>query len=207
MTTCQTAKDLIDKVVDGTIDSSRLDTLKRHIETCAACRAEFERCQLLEEVITDAFTSETAPERARERIVEKITLQPQAQVRPIRFGTAWVTTAVAATVTLAAGLLVGFAAGRRPVTKPPEPALPEPLSLVQTPMQVGELEGTVLVKHEGSNSWNHLESGATVHLGDTFHSTARSGFVLQLAGKASTIEVNQNSMLALTSYKPSTPNK
>jgi FecR-like protein/putative zinc finger protein len=202
MITCQTAKDLIEKLLDGTVDNEQLRQLKTHAESCAACRLELERCQLIEEVVTDAFISQTPPQKARERIVAEIASQPRAQVQTVRFGMGWARTAVAAAVTLTAGLLIGFAAGRRPATKPPE-APP----LVRTPMQVGNLQGTVLVKHEGSDSWIHLKRDASVYRGDTFHSIARSGFILKLAGKASTLEVGQNSMLALKSYKPPTSNK
>ncbi len=199
MISCQRAKDLIESVVDGTIDSDQLDVLKTHTETCAACRAELARCHLVEEVVKDAFVSQTGAEQAGERIAERIAAQPQAPVRTVRYGAGWARMAVAAAVVLAAGLLIGFVAGR---IHPGKSAGAPPL--VQVPMQVGDLEGTVLVKHDNSDVWEPLQSGAAVYLGDMFHSTPRSGFVLELEDNESTIEVNQNSMLALTSYNGET---
>ena len=106
--------------------------------------------------------------------------------------------AVAAGVLLAVGCLAGFALGRAGFAREAkEPAL------TRVPLHVTELHGTVLVRHQGYDMWHALERGSDVCLGDTFHSTAKSGFVLQLA-KDSTIEVDQNSMLALTSYNGQT---
>jgi len=66
-------------------------------------------------------------------------------------------------------------------------------------MRIGHLEGTVLVRHEHSDVWEPLQSGAVVYLGDTFRSTPKSDFVLDL-GNNSTIEVNPSSMLVLAEY-------
>ena len=57
----------------------------------------------------------------------------------------------------------------------------------------------VLVRHDGSDSWQPLQSGAVVYRGDMFHSVAKAEFVLDL-GNNSTIKVNPNSMLVLVAY-------
>jgi ferric-dicitrate binding protein FerR (iron transport regulator) len=61
----------------------------------------------------------------------------------------------------------------------------------------------VLVRHKGSDLWQVLETGSNVYLGDTFHSAAKSAFILELEDE-STIEVNQNSMLVLKLYNGET---
>ena len=48
-----------------------------------------------------------------------------------------------------------------------------------------------------------LEVGSNIYLGDTFHSTAKSAFILKL-DKESTLELNQNSMLVLRLYNDET---
>ena len=53
-----------------------------------------------------------------------------------------------------------------------------------------------MVRHEGSDVWQALEAGSNIYLGDTFHSTARSAFVLKQDDE-STLELNQNGMLVL----------
>ena len=70
-------------------------------------------------------------------------------------------------------------------------------------MKVARLEGTVLVKHQDSDLWYPLMPGSGIYLGDTFHSTAKSAFVLELEDK-STLELNQNSMLVLKLYNGET---
>jgi len=72
------------------------------------------------------------------------------------------------------------------------------------PMKVGRLEGTVLVKHEGSELWYPLSSDSEIYLGDTFHSVAKSALVLELLDNQSTLELNQNSMLVLKLYNGET---
>jgi len=54
-----------------------------------------------------------------------------------------------------------------------------------------------------SDVWQALEAGSDIYLGDTFHSTARSAFVLKL-DDVSTLELNQNSMLVLKLYNDET---
>ncbi len=196
MTSCDIAKNLIEKVLEGTISEAELAELRSHAETCEACREEFGRCNLLEEVVKDAFVSSTAAEQARTQVLAKLAAEPRRQGRAIRLS--WMRTAVAAGLVLGVGLLLGFLVGRTPLDTPSDTP-----SLVRVPMQVGTLEGTVLVRHESSDVWQPLQSGAPVYLGDTFHSTPKSGFTLEL-GSSSTINVNQNSMLALTSYNGKT---
>ena len=73
----------------------------------------------------------------------------------------------------------------------------------KVPMKVARLEGTVLVKHQDSDSWFPLRSNSDIYLGDTFHSAWKSGLVLEV-GNQSTLELNQNSMLVLKSYNGGT---
>jgi hypothetical protein len=94
------------------------------------------------------------------------------------------------------GLLLGFVAGKAHRRGQPQ----TPPSLVRVPMRVADLEGTVLVRHDHSDLWQPLRSGDPVYLGDTFHSMPKSDFVLVLKDNKSTINVNPNSMLALTTY-------
>ena len=196
MNDCQRYEDLIERYLDGTLADSQLAELEAHAEQCEPCRREFDRVALLGETIRESFAPGLAAERARASVVAKLETQPQ------RHGGAtwslWGRMAVAAGVLLAVGCLAGFALGRagapKELQRPP---------LTPLPLQVAELHGTVLVRHHGYDMWHALEAGSDVCLGDTFHSTAKSGFVLQLA-RDSTIELAQNSMLALTSYNGQT---
>jgi len=195
---CEKYKKLIEKYVDGTINDSELAELKAHTKTCQSCREEFESCVGLENVVREAFLSRTGAEEAKASLMARLAAEPSAPARRIRYGPAWLAdrrASIAAGILLAIGLTLGFAMGRASIV---EPTLAE-----KVPMRVSELDGTVLVKHKGFDVWQTLEAGENVHLGDTFHSAVKSGFVLELEDK-STIEVNQNSMLALKLYNGQT---
>ena len=193
MMTCQTAQDLIEKILEGTIGRTELAELQTHTETCPACRAELQRCNLLEEVLKDAFVPSTPAEQARVQVLAKVAARPRPHAGPMPLS--WMRTAVAAGAVMTVGLLLGFVAGKAHRRGPPQTP-----PLVRVPMQVADLEGTVLVRHDHSDLWQPLRSGAPVYLGDTFHSMPKSDFVLVLKDKKSTIKVNPNSMLALTTY-------
>ncbi len=201
MITCKICRDLIEQYLDGIIGDTQLEELKTHAETCDACREEFERCGLMQDVIKDAFVPGTSSEQARGVILERLSEGGGSRVRDTNAGRirlTWTRRAVAAGILLAAGLTLGFALGRADSVKPGGVAL-----AAEVPMQVGNLQGTVLVRHAGMDVWDILEAGSTIRLGDKFHSTARSGFALQLDDK-STVELNQNSMLVLKSYNGET---
>ena len=199
MTTCEKYKNLIEKYIEGTIIDGQLADLKTHAETCESCREEFERCVLLQDVVRQAFSSPMAAEHAGASLVARLSEEPNLRLRSTRFGTALFAgkrAAIAAGILLAIGLLLGFTIGRA--------GNPAQIPLTaQVPINVGKIDGTVLVRHEGSDVWRALEAGSNIYLGDTFHSTAGSAFALNLDGE-STLELNQNSMLVLKLYNGQT---
>ncbi len=196
MTDCTKYKNLIEKYLDGIILDSELAELRAHTQTCPPCRREFDRCVVMQKAIGQAFSSGVSAEQAGARLLEKLSARPTRFVGPVRFA-GW-RAAIAAGIVLAAGLLVGFGLGRAGF-------LGQAVSPVtaQVPIRVGEIEGMVLVRHEGSGLWRALEAGSKIHLGDTFHAAANSACVLKLADE-STLELNQNSMLVLKSYNGAT---
>jgi predicted anti-sigma-YlaC factor YlaD len=196
MSDCQTYRNLIDEYLDGTITGTQLDELKEHARECRSCGQEFKRCALMQDIVQDAFAGATDSSGARTRVMAGLAAQPRPRVYRLSLSRA--TLAVAATILVAVGLLLGLAFGRAGSIKPAGVPLP-----AQVPMSVADLRGTILVRHEGSDVWQVLTAESDVHLGDTFHSAAKSGFTLELGGR-SRIEVEQNSMLALTSYNGET---
>jgi hypothetical protein len=196
---CEEYKNLIERCVEGTISDNQLAELKTHTETCESCREEFDCCVLMAEAIKHAFLSRTTAERVRASLVARLSAEPRPGLRDIRAGGAWLTgrrTLIAASILLAIGLFLGFALGR--AGKHARAPL-----MAQVPISVGKVEGTVLLRHEGSEVWRILKAGSNVYLGDTFHSTAMSACVLKLYGE-STLELNQNSMLVLKLYNGET---
>jgi len=199
MMTCEKYKNFILTYIDGTITDGQLAELKTHTETCESCRDEFERCVLLQDVVRQTFSSPMAAEKAGASLVARLSEEPNLRLRPARFGTALFAgkqAAIAAGILLAIGLLLGFTLGRA------GKSARTPLT-ARVPISVGKIEGTVLVRHEGSDVWQALDTGSNIYLGDTFHSTAMSACVLKL-DKKSTLELNQNSMLVLKLYNDET---
>ncbi len=195
MMTCEKYKNFILTYIDGTITDGQLAELKTHTETCESCRDEFERCVLLQDVVRQTFSSPMAAEKAGASLVARLSEEPNLRLRPARFGTALFAgkqAAIAAGILLAIGLLLGFTLGRA------GKSARTPLT-ARVPISVGKIEGTVLVRHEGSDVWQALDASSNIYLGDTFHSAARSAFVFKL-DDVSTLELNQNSMLVLESY-------
>jgi len=190
MISCETAKTLIEKLLDGAIETGQRAQLEAHAETCPACREELNRFELMEEVIGESFSSQTEAAQAKARIMTCLSNEAIPPVgHTVRPRSYWARTAVAAVLMLAAGLALGVAIERRP----------QGPTLVEVPMRIGHLEGMVLVRLDGSDSWQPLQSGQAVCLGDTFHSAPKARFVLEL-GNDSTIEVSPNSMLVLAEY-------
>ena len=199
MMTCEKYKNLIEKYIEGTINDGQLAELKNHAETCESCREQFERCVLLQDVVKQSFSSPMTAKQAGSSIVARLSEEPNLRLQPARFSTILYSgkrAAIAAGVLLAVGLFLGFALGKA--------AESSRIHLTaQVPISVGKIEGTVLVKREGSNVWQDLEADSNIYLGDTFHSAAKSACSLKL-GDESTLELNQNSMLVLKMYNGQT---
>ena len=197
MIDCGTCSDLIALRLEGTINDTQLDELKAHTDGCEPCRKEFESLGLVQDIVHEAFSSRTSAEQATAKVLDRLAATPHVRIRaarPLGARQAWTRWAIAAAVLLAVGLTIGFGLGKATVPRPVEVTLPD-----QVPMHVSHLNGTVLVKHDGFDKWEALQPGATVRVGDTFHSPAKSDFTLELTD-GSIIEVSQNSMLVLKSY-------
>lgn len=188
---CEKYNNLIEKYLDGEITESELSGLRTHTETCQSCRDQLNRCYLLQDVVKDALSSRTPADEAAASVVAGLSADTHLRTRPYFVGAR---AAIAAGIVLAAGLLLGYIFGRGGIGETPTTSLS-----AQVPISVGELEGTVLVKHEGSEVWQALETGSAVHLGDTFHPAANSVCRLEFEDK-SKLELYQNSMLVLKSY-------
>jgi ferric-dicitrate binding protein FerR (iron transport regulator) len=194
---CEKYKNLINEYIEGTISNEQAEELKRHTETCERCREEFEQCTVLEDAVREAFSSASSAEEGKASVMARLSAEPNTAAGRTQYNLAWFTgrrASIAAGILLAIGLTLGFAMGRASTDKP---------TGAKVPMRVAKLDGTVLVRHEGLNAWQPLKADSTIHLGDTFHSTANSAFVLEMDDK-STIEVNQNSMLVLKLYNGQT---
>lgn len=197
MISCDDARELINKAFDGMLETTERAELEAHAQTCQVCREELKRRELMEEVIGDALSSQTEAVQAKAEIMAQLSDRANSTIHHAGYAPgrwAWARTAIAAGIMLAAGLALGFVVGRDG-----RGHASETLKLREVPMRIGHLEGMVLVRHEGSDLWQPIESGAVVYRGDTFHSTPKAEFVLDLENN-STIEVSPNSMLALVSY-------
>ncbi|MBN2138084.1 MAG: FecR domain-containing protein [Sedimentisphaerales bacterium] len=189
MITCEICRDLIEQYIDGTIGDTKLEELKAHAETCDTCRDEFERCRLMQDVVKAAFIGGISAEAGKEAVMAKLS----GAAGVVRIGSNWTRRAVAAGILLAVGLGIGFVVGKSNSGRGGVKLAAE------VPVRVGNLNGTVLVRHAGMEVWDTLQEDSTIRIGDKFHSAAKSDFSLLLDEK-STVQLNQNSMLVLKSY-------
>lgn len=192
---CKKYQILIEKYISSEIKDTELAELKAHTQKCASCCNRFEQVDKIESTIKDALSSATTIEQASDSILSKLRARRVARAPIVLFSKQM---AVAASIFLAVGLLsgfglAGFISAERIAVPPAE----------KVPMKVAQLEGIVLVRHQDSDLWRQLQPGSNIYLGDTFHSTAESTFVLELEDK-STLELNQNSMLVLKLYNGGT---
>jgi ferric-dicitrate binding protein FerR (iron transport regulator) len=196
MTDCTKYRNLIEQYLDGIIADGELAELRAHMATCPPCREEFDRCVLVQSAVKQAFSSGVSTKQAVASVLKKLPVESNRFV-----GSSWLTgrrAAIAAGIFLAVGLLAGFALGK--LSGPGQAA---PAVTAEVPIGVGDVQGMVLVRHEGSGLWQVLKADSKIHLGDTFHAGAKSACVLKLDAK-STIELNQNSMLVLKLYNGET---
>ena len=192
---CDKYNELIEKYLNGDIEDSELDELKNHTLQCASCHKKFEHFGRFEDVIKSALSSATTIEQASDSILSKLPARRVASTPAVMFSKQM---AVAASIFLAVGLLAGYGLARFNADK--RIAVP---TTAKVPMKVARLEGTVLVRHQDSDLWYPLMPGSGIYVGDTFHSTAKSTFILELENQ-STLELNQNSMLVLKLYNGGT---
>ncbi len=192
---CEKYNELIEKYLYADIKDRELDELKDHSLQCASCHKKFEHISKFGRIVKSAFSSATTAEQASDSILSKLRATQVARAPAVMFSKQMV---VAASIFLAVGLLSGFGLARLNADKRIAVS-----TTAKVPMKVARLEGTVLVKHQNSDLWYPLMPGSGIYVGDTFHSTARSAFVLELEDK-STLELNQNSMLVLKLYNGGT---
>jgi len=193
---CEKYKKLIEQYIEGAISDEQVAELKSHAETCEPCREEFEQCAVLEDAVREAFSSRMSAEEGKVSVMARLNSEPKPEQRA-QYNFGWLAgrrASIAAGILLAIGLTLGFYMGRASTDKP---------TGAKVPMRVAKLDGTVLVRHEGLDAWKVLKADSNIHLGDTFHSAAKSAFVLEMEDK-SRIEVNQNSILVLKLYNGET---
>jgi hypothetical protein len=194
---CTECKNLIEKYLEGAIEASELEALKGHARDCPECRAEFESVGNVEILLKDALAGGIVAEQGRNNVLSEI-MSGNVKMDKTSFGPAspiakWAS--IAAMIALVVGILIGFALS--------EAADTIRYSANKVPMEIGDLEGTVLVKHRDSKVWEQLQPQGGVYQGDVFHSAAKSGFVLTFED-GSTMKLSPNSTLSLKLYNGGT---
>jgi hypothetical protein len=215
MKTCQTHQMLLDKHLEGTLAPGELAELEAHAAVCPACRAEVEARTAVQDVIQDALLPRTAPANAAELIQARIAGEAKPEDSRRSAWGAWLDWASAA-ITGGGGwrgagwriagagalLAIGFGLGlwlNQAGLLRSAHALLSP----RVAMEVATFEGTVLVKHLGSELWQPMRTNSPIHLGDTFHCAAKSGLVLRMPDQ-SVLALRQNSLLVLRHFQGGT---
>ena len=116
---CEKHKKLIEKYLDGIINEAELANLKSHVENCSACRNEFEQSKQLQGGLNKSMSIQTTAKEAKEAILSRLSnerLESTQKVLPSG------RLAIAASILIAAGLLLGFHLGRVTSTQTIEPS-------------------------------------------------------------------------------------
>ena len=195
MITCKACKEHIEHYLDGTLSNIQRNELTDHIDTCESCHQEYQQYCLLQEVVTDAFSPQTEAEQAQAALEARISHEPMTQGSTPTSGPVflmWVRRGVAAIVLLGIGLTLGLGWAK-------VGSIPPEHHTGKVSIQVTQLTGTVLVRHQDNERWHRLHVDSTIHLGDRFYATAGSNCVFAL-DKDSTLELTENSNLVLDAF-------
>ena len=188
---CNEYKLLIDKFIEGAIAQDQLDLLKRHTQDCQTCRQEFQLASNMASVLTQSLCPEVPLDKTMDKVLSSGKPDTQHHTnKPVFSFKKW--------AAVAACILVGFGLAQIVDLKQSDS-----LAGFKVPMTATEINGTVLVKHASSDSWQPLASDSQIYLGDTFHSAGKSGFVLVLSDD-STMALDENTTLELKKYNGQT---
>ena len=176
----------IDRYLENTLTHSEQQALQDHLSTCPVCTQAWTQMNCLEEVVKDAIVPGTNVQQAATRVMDRLAEHPVPTYHFPGRGLPWSGLAAMLLVGVVLGMILPVYCHKVTMSKP-------------VPIQVAEVMGTVLVKHQGSRAWQVLRPESPVYLGDRFCSTASSEFVLALK-QPNKIEVAQNSMLTLESF-------
>lgn len=187
-------KELIEKHIDGVLNDAEIMELKSHAEKCSDCRGELQEATKIHSIIAEGLSLPMNSAKARDAILAKIASTQMGVIseqKSLSYIRRWI--AAAAAVLVVAGFWAGFEVGKNASS----------IMGAKVPLNIGKVDGIVLVKHQGADSWQELKPESSVYLGDVFHCAAKSSCVL-VFGDKSTMEVSQNSILELKSYNGQT---
>ena len=176
-------------ILEGTLGADERRQLQQHVQDCEPCQAAFQEMDLLETVLQEALATPSSAQQAAAEVLQRLQnesgREPQAALSTARI------LCLRRWCAAAALLLMGILVGR--ALQPRQPGL-SPLH--ERPMRVAQIKGTVLVNHQGSDTWRLLEEESRIYQGDTFHTTAAAALVLSL-DDTNTVRLAQNSILVL----------
>jgi hypothetical protein len=185
---------LINKYLDGLTEDSVLGALKEHIKQCSVCREEFETFGKIQNIVKEVLCPRTVPGEARNRILSQLLPMPSLAFGRNKLGRSsrrWVPAFSYGLLVL--GMLIGFGVAQIITI-----GQPIPKGARQAPIRISSLEGTVLVKHHGSDIWKELNQSSNLYLGDLFQCPARSTITFSLKDESKII-LDPNSILSIQS--------
>ena len=186
MNNCEKYQLMIESYIEGELTEADKVTLEEHVKDCPACRTEYAEAQTLAIVLDESFQPRETDGQVADSIVTSISNSPVPNKRPHRYP---VFAKIAAGLIIAAGLFLSFQAGRISNQF-------KTYDLTKAPYSIQTLEGTVLVKHANSQTWQPLTADSTIYVDDQFMSSPNSQVKFAI-DKQSYIELKENSMLVL----------
>jgi len=188
---CARYQAMIEAYESGELESSQLELLIAHAESCPSCRAAFDACRKTETLVRSAFRTTTSPAAAREMVLARIedvspAVAPAARIHAKRWHVP-----VAAAAALLIGVMIGAAVTRWATAARPAG---QPVAL-----SIAKLNGTVLQKHKGSSTWAELTPDARLYVGDDLQTLSGATLALALQNK-STMRLEGGTNLLVKEY-------
>ncbi len=195
MVNCKYYQNLISKYLDGIIEPGELETLQLHLGECLSCQQEFRDIKRVQELIRDSYRLASQASNTKDKVLSAIEANPANKKKTVFRIHPWFAYPVAACLLLVLGAWAGFYLGQNRTLLPHAgTGTEEPAAI-----EIRQLEGMVLVKHQDANIWQELQPQTKIFRGDRLETMGKSRLALVL-DDGSAVEMDHSSSLTLHSY-------
>jgi hypothetical protein len=196
MITCRDFERLFQKYLAGETTPDEAALLDGHATSCVSCRRLLDECRRVEEAVADSLRTRTSHCDARSAVLAELSragsaIEPLSVFTRLRRPAAF---AAAALVAVSAAFFLGasYSTGGRVFT-----------SAARAPWTVGDLDGTVLLKHPGASAWTEVKADGVFRVGDEILALPRSSISLKLPDNA-TLRLSGSGVLTVTKHNGGT---
>jgi ferric-dicitrate binding protein FerR (iron transport regulator) len=193
MLDCKECLRIIDSHLAGLASAEDMTAAKAHAAACPSCRRALDDSTRIADAVAEAFRTSISPGAARDAVLAAVAAVEREATppRPARAdrprGLSWAAGIAALFLGLAGGVLLGRLAdrpGARPARGP------------HVALTISTIDGTVLRRHAGAQTWIALATDSHLFLGDELHTLPESNLVLSFED-GSSIRLEESSRFSL----------